>query len=389
MSRELSLFGGIGIGAALMYVLDPDRGGRRRALVRDKVVSAATRTPDAVRTTARDMTNRTRGIVAEVGSMFKREQVPDWVLAERVRTKLGTAVSHPRSIEVTAHQGRLTLRGPILAHEVDGLLATVSAVRGVVEVDNQLEPHTTADNVPGLQGGEPRSGERFELLQRKWSPAARFATGALGAGLTAYGAQRRDPIGLGLGLAGVALLARGASNVEFMRLVGVGRGRHAVSIHKTINIAAPPETVYRFWTSYENFPRFMSHVREVRDLGNGRSHWVVDGPAGVPVEWDAVVTQQIPNEVFAWKSDEGARIPNAGVARFERNADGSTRVHVRLSYEPPGGAVGHSLAWLVGADPKRQMDDDLVRMKTLIETGVPPRDAAQRSGDVAGGGYVR
>ena len=135
MSREFSLLTGIGIGAAMMYVLDPYRGGRRRALVRDKVVSAATRTPDAVRTTARDVTNRTRGIVAEVGSMLKRVQLPYWVLAERVRTKLDTSVSHPRSIEITAHQGRVTLRGPILRHEVDGLLACVSAVRGVVEVE--------------------------------------------------------------------------------------------------------------------------------------------------------------------------------------------------------------------------------------------------------------
>jgi uncharacterized membrane protein/osmotically-inducible protein OsmY len=377
MNKGVSLLGGIGIGAGLMYVLDPDRGGRRRAIVRDKVVSAANRTPDAIGTTARDLTNRARGIVAEMGSMLSREEVPDWVVVERVRTKLGRAVSHPSAIQVTADRGRVTLKGAILNHEVDELLRVVSAVRGVSAVDNQLEPHREPGNIPDLQGGEARTGPRFELMQRYWSPAARFLTGAVGAGLAVYGAIRKDPLGLGLGLAGVGLLARGVTNTEFGRLVGVTGGRRGVDIQKSINIAAPVERVYRFWTNYENFPRVMTHVREVRDKGNGISHWVVDGPAGVPVEWDAVITEQIPNQVLAWKSVEGSAIPNSGVIRFSPNADDSTQVQVRLSYNPPGGSLGHSLAWLIGADPKRQMDDDLVRMKTLIETGVPPHDAAQ------------
>src|SRR5205823_11551124 len=121
----------------------------------------------------------------------------------------------------------------------------------------------------------------------------------------------------------------------------------------------------------------MTHVREVKDKGNGMSHWVVDGPGGVPVTWDAVSTREIPNEVLAWRSVDGSAIANEGLVRFEPNNDGSTRVQIRLSYNPPGGALGHGLAWLVGTDPKRQLDDDLLRMKTVIETGVPPRDAAR------------
>jgi len=120
----------------------------------------------------------------------------------------------------------------------------------------------------------------------------------------------------------------------------------------------------------------MSHVREVRDLGDGRSHWVVDGPAGIRLGGNAVITQYIPDEVFAWKSEPGATVQHAGIIRFEPMRDGGTRVHVRLSYNPPAGAVGHSIAWLFGADPKQQMDDDLLRMKTFVETGVLPHDAA-------------
>ena len=62
--------------------------------------------------------------------------------------------------------------------------------------------------------------------------------------------------------------------------------------------------MYEFWTDYENFPLFMSNVREVRDLGGGRSHWVVRGPGGLPIEWDAVLTEQVPGEILAWRSSE-------------------------------------------------------------------------------------
>ena len=165
--------------------------------------------------------------------------------------------------------------------------------------------------------------------------------------------------------------------MELKRLTGVDAGRRAVEIQKTINVAAPIEQVYRFWTNYDNFPRFMSNVREVRDAGNGMSHWAVDGPAGLPVEWDAVVTLRVPNEIFAWKSVEGASVENAGLVRFDRNEDDSTRVQIRLSYNPPAGAVGHAVAALFGADPKAQMDEDLMRMKSFIETGVRPGDAAE------------
>src|SRR5215216_5482946 len=101
MSKELALLGGVGLGAALMYSLDPDRGRRRRARVRDKVLSAAHRAPDAIGTTARDVRNRARGLAAEVGSMYAAAaEVADDVLVARVRSKLGRFVSHPHAVEV-------------------------------------------------------------------------------------------------------------------------------------------------------------------------------------------------------------------------------------------------------------------------------------------------
>jgi uncharacterized membrane protein len=379
MSRELTLLGGLGLGAALMYLLDPDRGARRRALLLDKLASAANKTPDAIGATARDLSNRTRGIVAEVSSMFSGGEAPDQVVEARVRSKMGRIVSHPHAIEVAVNQGRVVLSGPILAHEVDDLLSCVSSVAGVTEVDNLLDVHKEAGSVPGLQGGRVRTGDRFELMQENWSPTARLLTGAAGGALFAYGLSRRDPLSLALSAGGLLLLARGATNLEFKRLVGVGAGRRAVEIQKAINVDAAVEDVYRFWTAYENFPLFMTNVREVRDSGNGQSHWVVAGPAGVPVEWDAVITEHVPYKLLAWKSVEGASVENSGIVRFDQNRDGTTRIEVRLSYNPPAGAVGHAVAALFGADPKTEMDEDLMRMKTLIETGNLPRDAAEKS----------
>jgi uncharacterized membrane protein len=155
----------------------------------------------------------------------------------------------------------------------------------------------------------------------------------------------------------------------------MGGGRRAVEVQKTININAPVEQVFEFWRNFENFPRFMSNVRAVRDDGGGRSHWTVAGPAGVPVSWDAEITRLEPDQLIAWKSVPGSAVANAGIIRFDR-VEGGTRIDIKLAYNPPAGAIGHGVAWLFGADPKSEIDADLVRMKTMIETGNPPGDAA-------------
>lgn len=375
MNNPVKLLSGMSLGAALMYLLDPDKGERRRAVLRDKLVHYSHETGDAADVTARDLSNRVRGLVAEIGNLFELADVPDEILEARVRERLGFLVSHPGSIEVTAHQGHVTLGGPILAHEVDQLISAVSRMRGVSRVENRLEAHERPDDVPGLQGQPgPRLGGKPELLQTYWSPTARLLAGAAGGGLALYGAARRGVLGTLLGTAGLGMLTRALTNLPMKRIIGVGAGRRAVDIQKTINVNAPVGTVFEFWSNFANFPRFMSQVREVRDLGEGRSRWVVDGPAGVPVEWDAVITELVSNEVLAWKSVPGAAIGNAGIIRFQPNPDGGTRIDIKMSYNPPAGAIGHTVARFFGADPKTAMDEDLVRFKSLIEVGKTTAD---------------
>jgi len=131
MNAIVVVAGAVGVGAALAYVFDPDRGRRRRSVARDKVISAAHTAGDALDTTSRDVRNRTRGAKAAVRSALERDDVSDEVLVERVRARIGSVVRHSRSLDVTASAGRVTLRGPVLAHEVDGLLRRAGGTRGV------------------------------------------------------------------------------------------------------------------------------------------------------------------------------------------------------------------------------------------------------------------
>jgi uncharacterized membrane protein len=377
----------MGLGAGLMYFLDPNLGRRRRALARDQVVSALSRVDDCLDATVRDLTHRAEGLAASARSLFAAGRAPDEVLVERVRAKIGRYVSHPGSIEVTAHNGRVMLRGPVLAREVDRLLSAVAAVPGVAGVENRLEVHEQAGNVPGLQGGRRRPGERPNLLEENWAPATRLIAGSVGFGLMANCLARRTPLAVLLGTAGFGLLLRSVTNASFDRLLGVAGGRRAVEVHKTITLAGPVERVFPFFARYDNFPRFMAHLREVRDLGGGRSHWVAEGPAGMPLSWDAVITRFEPNKLLAWRSAPGSAIANAGVIRFEPTPEGGTRVDLRFSYNPPGGVLGHFAAMLFGADAKSAMDEDLVRLKSLIEEGktsAPGKETTVRQDVTAG-----
>ena len=177
MHRGVAFGTGVGIGTGLMFLLDPGQGKRRRALLRDKCYWAARKTGEGVGVTARDLRNRTYGLVSGVQSRFSSEPVDDSVLVDRVRSKLGRIVSHPRAIDVSVQNGRATLSGPILTAEVPQLLACVNRISGVNQVVNQLETHEEPGNHPKLQGGRERTGERFELFQNNWSPSARLLAG--------------------------------------------------------------------------------------------------------------------------------------------------------------------------------------------------------------------
>jgi uncharacterized membrane protein len=141
-------------------------------------------------------------------------------------------------------------------------------------------------------------------------------------------------------------------------------------VNKSVVIDASPEELYTFWHDFENLPRFMRHLEEVRVTGEGRSHWVAKAPAGTTVAWDAEITDDRPNELIAWRSLEGADVYNAGSVRFEQTRGvRGTIVRVEIDYAPPGGVIGAAVAKLFGEEPGQQVGADLRRFKQLIETG--------------------
>jgi hypothetical protein len=179
--ETLSLLAGIGVGAALgisaMYILDPDMGNRRRALVRDKLEEAQAKTRRASGATARDLWNRTAGTLAEVGSRFSRREVTDEALEGRVRSKLGFLVRHPSAITTRVLNGRVFLSGRVLPDELKQLLKGVRAVRGVQGLEDQLTVRDDAQQDDKLKPG----GEVWDIMQRRWSPSTRFLVSAAGA----------------------------------------------------------------------------------------------------------------------------------------------------------------------------------------------------------------
>lgn len=362
-------------GALAAWLFDPQSGRRRRAVARDRIRSRVKRLDEAARVAAIDLRNRTTGTIASVRSLATGDDdVDDDVLAARVRATLGRVVSHPRAVDVSANDGIVTLRGPVLEHEVASLLRAVRGVRGVKAVDDRLEPHERPGRIPALQGGRPRE-QRIDLLQEHWAPATRLLVGTGGTALALYALARRSTLSPILAAGAAAMLARAATNIDTQRLLGQ-RGRRGIDIRKTIFVAAPIDEVFAFWNDFGDFPKFLRNVREVSRNPDGRWHWVVAGPLGTTTQWNVEVTRNVPNECIAWSTTPGSHVQHAGVARFLPE-DGGTRIDIEMSYNPPAGAAGHVVASLFGADPGAEMDEDLVRAKSFLETGKPARDAAQ------------
>jgi uncharacterized membrane protein len=198
-------------------------------------------------------------------------------------------------------------------------------------------------------------------------PGNTLALQVLGGLLALYGLTRRGTFASLFRTVGTGLLVGSASRDSLVgSVLPRADRRRAVDIQKTLRIDAPLEQVYAFWSNYENFPLFMSHVREVEDLGGGRSRWSVSGPGGVPIEWNAILTQQGFNEVIAWRSEPGSMLENAGIIRFTPDGIG-TRVDLRFCYHPPVGGAGQAVAELLGTDPRAKLNEDLGRMKALLE----------------------
>jgi uncharacterized membrane protein len=216
-----------------------------------------------------------------------------------------------------------------------------------------------------------------------------------GSALAVAGLARRSRGGVAAALMGAEMIRRGATGHSLLyewlgfRTAPKGQGAETTSVpyelgvrvDHAITIDRPRNDLYAFWRNLENLPEFMEHVESVRVQDDKRSHWVVTGPAGRKVEWDAEIVQEKENELIGFRSIGDTIVQLAGSVQFKDAPGGrGTELIVELQYNPPAGVLGAFAAKMWGVEPTDQIASDLRRFKQLMEAGEIPVVEGQTSG---------
>jgi uncharacterized membrane protein len=244
-------------------------------------------------------------------------------------------------------------------------------------------------------------GRGHEMNVGSTERAVSAATGGL---LAIRGLRRGGLSGVLMALAGAALVKRGVSGycpvkkrmeegqgIKGLGMMGLGKRReakpsdyfkHGIHVEESVTVQAPAGQVYAFWRDFNNLARFMQHVKSVEVIDEKKSHWVVDGPTGKNVEWDAEIINEEEGKLISWKSLPGAEVDNTGTVQFrEAPAGRGTEVRVTLEYLPPAGKLGLAIAKVFGKTPGAEVRDDLRRLRQIIETGEVPTTEGQPRGE--------
>lgn len=205
----------LGAGAGLMYFLDPTAGRKRRKMFADQCARMQRDFSCFLDKGLCDLTNRVDGAMAETRGLLSTDQrCDDRVLHDRVRSKLGRYVSHPRAIHIEACDGVVRLRGHVLSSEVTPLVSALRMLRGVKHLDNQLEVHTEPD-IAALQGGAQRSTSHSLFSPATFAPGTQLALGAASTALMLMGAAARRPLAFAFGAGGLgAICSSCAANAQ-------------------------------------------------------------------------------------------------------------------------------------------------------------------------------
>jgi uncharacterized membrane protein len=217
----------------------------------------------------------------------------------------------------------------------------------------------------------PHNGNRNGTSARRGNiePWASYLGGGV---LTAIGISRKSFTGVAMAAAGSYLIYRAAMTQ---------RAPHTIHTQKTFTIMRPVQEVYAFWRNFENLPRIMRHLENVRVLNGRYSHWTARGPVNSRMEWDAELIDERENEFLVWRSCAGADIENRGSVQFISALNGeATEISVAIEYLPPAGRLGAVFAKLFGEDPEQQIREDLRHFKALMEAGEIPTVDGQPHG---------
>jgi uncharacterized membrane protein len=214
------------------------------------------------------------------------------------------------------------------------------------------------------RGRGAATGNNQSALE-KWAPIAG------GAALALLGLSRRSKSGLAVAAIGGAVAFAGYKASQPRDL----------DASATLTLNTTPEDAYRFWRNFEIFPQFMKHLERVTVQSDRRSRWSAIGPLGTRVEWTAEVTSEREGRSLSWRSLPGSDIDMEGSVEFSpATGNRGTTVRVRMRYSAPNTPVGATFAKLLGKDPGFLMQQDMRRMKALIETGEVPTTQGQSHG---------
>ena len=203
----------------------------------------------------------------------------------------------------------------------------------------------------------------------------RMASAIAGGALALYGLRRGSLGGLALATLGAALGYRALTgHCQLYEKLGIDSGgarrnvgNLGVKIDHEIVVNAPPERLYGIWRNFQNLPKILSHVERVEILSPTRSRWTLKAP--ISISWEAELINDKLNDLIAWRSVGSQWVEHAGSVTFQPIGDGSTRVHVSLQYDPPGGQIGHAVASLFAEDAGSKVEQDLANFKRAVEEG--------------------
>jgi uncharacterized membrane protein len=246
-------------------------------------------------------------------------------------------------------------------------LAELLAPRAIASISGVSNKHTGLIRLYGLR--ELASGvaifSQEKPTEAVWSRVAGDAIDlvSLGVACTAPDAKRGR-----VTFATANVLA--VTALDVICAMQLSNGKQGIHANASCVVNRPLEEVYHFWRDFQNLPRFMRHLESVKEIGEGRSRWKAKGPAGMDVEWEAMIVADVPGEVITWRSLENSDVDNAGAVRFEQAPGGrGTIVKVNFEYNPIAGVLGATVAKLFGEEPNQQLDDDLRRFKQVLEVG--------------------
>lgn len=221
--------------------------------------------------------------------------------------------------------------------------------------------------------------------------------GAVMLGGGVYLALKRRPMStILLGIGGGVLLKRGITgHCAVYQALGIDASEPAldgrsmargISVEESIIINKPAAELYAFWRDLKNLPGIMRHLERVDVVDQKKSRWVAQGPGGQLIEWEAIITQERPDELIAWETTEHAAVPSKGSVRFRRaSGHRGTIVEVMLEYYPPGGTIAAAIAKLFRREPSQEIRDDLQAFKARMEAGEVPTVEGQPRGTCGAG----